>query len=75
MSEKEKIIRLLERVPEYKMKYLLAYTEGLVADEEEDNAFCAALLEQHLNDPDPEKDELVSLEEAAKICGVDLNDL
>ena len=32
MSNKEKVIALLDSVPEYKMGYLLAYVQGLTAD-------------------------------------------
>ena len=34
VSNKEKVIALLDSVPEYKMGYLLAYVQGLTADEE-----------------------------------------
>lgn len=34
MSNKEKIIQLLENVPDYKMGYVLAYVQGITADEE-----------------------------------------
>lgn len=35
MSNKEKVIALLDSVPEYKMGYLLAYLQGLTADEDD----------------------------------------
>lgn len=34
MSTREKIIALLDGVPEYKMGYILAYVQGLTADED-----------------------------------------
>ncbi len=34
MSDKEKIIQLLENVPDYKMGYVLVYLQGITADEE-----------------------------------------
>ena len=40
MSIREKIIALLNGVPEYKMGYILAYVQGLTADEDADGAFC-----------------------------------
>lgn len=73
MSEKEKLIQLLDRVPDYKMGYILAYAQGVIADEEADDAFCAEMLKRYREDPDPEKEETVSLEEAARLCGVDLD--
>lgn len=53
MSNKEKVIALLDVVPEYKIGYVLAYLQGLTADEEaEDDAFCEELRQQYENDPD-----------------------
>ena len=37
MSNREKIISLLDNVPEYKLGYVLAYVQGLTADESEDD--------------------------------------
>ena len=37
MSIREKIIALLNGVPEYKMGYILAYVQGLTADEDADD--------------------------------------
>ena len=34
MSNKERVIALLDSVPDYKMGYVLAYVQGLTADEE-----------------------------------------
>lgn len=34
MSTKEMIISLLDKVPEYKIGYVLAYVQGIAADEE-----------------------------------------
>ena len=51
MSIREKIIALLNGVPEYKMGYILAYVQGLTADEDADDAFCQQLYERYQNDP------------------------
>ena len=67
MSNKEKIIELLNSVPDYKMGYVLAYVQGITADEEADDLFCEKLYQDYLNDPDPEKDEGITLEELAKV--------
>lgn len=40
MSSKEQIISLLDKIPDYKMGYVLAYVQGITADEEMDNIFC-----------------------------------
>ena len=68
MSNKERCIQLLDRVPDYKIGYALAYLQGLVADEEADDAFCARMLENYENDP--EKDEVYSLEECKREWGL-----
>ena len=34
MSNKDKIVQLLDSVPDYKMGYILAYVQGITADEE-----------------------------------------
>lgn len=75
MNDREKIRRLLETVPEYKLGYIIAYIQGLNAEEEADDAFCEKLYQDYLNSDDPDKDEFVSLEEAARACGVDLDEL
>ena len=36
MSKKEKIVQLLDWVPEYKLGYILAYMQGLTACEDND---------------------------------------
>lgn len=36
MSNKERAIELLDKVPDYKMGYVLAYIQGITADEEAD---------------------------------------
>ena len=43
MSEKELAIRLLENVPAYKLGYVIAYLQGITADEAMDDAFCENL--------------------------------
>ena len=57
MSEKEKAIKLLDTVPPYKLGYVIAYIQGITADEDADDLFCQKLADDYLNDPDPEKDE------------------
>lgn len=57
MSNREKVIALLDSVPDYKMGYVLAYVQGITADEEADDIFCQRMWESYENDPDPEKDE------------------
>ncbi len=70
MSDKEKIIQLLDHIPGYKMGYVLAYVQGITADEEADDAFCQKMLEEYANDIDPEKDKEYTLEECKKEWGI-----
>ena len=71
MSERERAVQMVNDIPEYKLGYVLAYLQGLMADEAEDDAFCERLYQDYLNDPD--KGDFISIEEAAKMCGVDIN--
>ncbi len=71
MSNRERAIELLNQVPEYKLGYVLAYIQGITADEEADDAFCERMYQNYLNDPDPEKDKTYSLEECKKEWGID----
>ena len=68
MSEKEMALHLLERVPEYKLGYVIAYLQGITADEAADDAFCAKLIREY--EADPDKGQFVSMEEMMKQCGV-----
>lgn len=54
MSDKEKVIQLLDKVPDYKIGYVLAYVQGITADEEADDKICDILLQDYLNDKDPD---------------------
>lgn len=74
MSNRERIISLLDDVPEYKMGYVLAFIEGLIADEETDDIFCERLAEQWENDASPDKHDFITLEEFAKEVGINLNE-
>ena len=62
MSNKERAIQLLDSVPDYKMGYVLAYIQGITADEEADDIFCQKMVEDYKNAPEEEKED-VPLEE------------
>ncbi len=72
MSNKEQIIKLLDNVPDYKMGYVLAYLQGLTADEEADDLFCEKMMEDYNNDTSSDKAEGISIEDFAKELGVNL---
>ncbi len=73
MSEKERAAALLDMVPEYKLGYVIAYLQGITADEAEDDAYCAGLYRDYLNDP--ERGDTVSFADALKECGVSPDEL
>ena len=54
MSTREQMELLADKLPEYKLAYVVAYMQGLLmadADESADDAYCAKLLEDYQNDP------------------------
>ena len=63
-------MELISTVPDYKIGYVLAYLQGLTADEAEDDAFCEKLYQAY--EADPDKGEYISLEELASDLGVAL---
>lgn len=70
MSNRERVINLLDSVPDYKMGYVLAYVQGITADEEADDLFCERMVENYENDIDPEKDTTYTLDECKKEWGL-----
>lgn len=72
MSNRERVISLLDSVPDYKMGYVLAFVQGLTIDEEADDAFCADMLKEYMEDPDPHKHDTISIEDLAAELGVKL---
>ena len=68
MSEREQAKQIIDQLPEYKIGYVLAYIQGLTADEDEDDAFCRQLYERYQNDP--EKDESYTLEQCKREWGL-----
>ena len=66
MSNKYRIIEVLDCIPDYKIGYVLAYVQGIAADEEADDIFCQRMIENYENDPNLEKDKTYTLEECMK---------
>lgn len=71
MSNKEQILQLLDKVPEYKLGYVLAYIQGIAIDEESDDRYCEDMYKEYLQDEDPDKDTEYSLEECKKEWGIE----
>ena len=70
LSEEERAIHLLDKVPEYKMGYVLAYIQGITADEDADDRFCEKMIQDYNNSPDEDKEDM-TLEECKKEWGLD----
>ena len=70
MSNREKAMALLENVPDYKMAFVVAYLQGLTADEEADDLYCQTLAERYRNVPDPDKHTEYSLEHCKREWGL-----
>jgi hypothetical protein len=71
MSSRDFAIELINQMPEYKVGYAIAYLQGLTADDLADDLYCADLLTAYQDSTD--KGDFVSLDEALKMCGVDIN--
>lgn len=69
MSNRERIIELLDVIPDYKIGYVLAYVQGVAADEEADDIFCQRMVENYENAPDEDK-EGIPFEECMKEWGL-----
>ncbi len=73
MSEREQAKQIIDQLPEYKIGNLLLFLKGIQFDDDiEDDLYCQKLYEDYLNDPDPEKDEEIILEELAAREGIKL---
>lgn len=71
MSGREQVIEIVNALPEYKIQYLLAYAQGLYADEEvHDDILCEQMYNEYVNDTDADKDMTYSLEECKKEWGL-----
>ena len=64
MSDREKIVQLLDEVPAYKLGYILAYVQGLTADEDADDAYCEQLY--------PDRGQTLTEDEVCKQLGIAL---
>ena len=73
MSEKEIAMQLINNLPDYKLGYVIAYLQGLTADESADDNFCISLIKNYENSED--KGSFISFDDAVKMCGVDPNEI
>lgn len=63
MSNRDQAISLIDKVPDYKMGYAVAFLQGLVVDEEADELFGQNMVQDYINDPDPNKHDSITMEE------------
>jgi len=72
MSNKERLIQVAGMMPEEQVSAALLMLYGLLHEqaEAEDDAFCIALNDAFLDNPD--KGELIDFEDACKMLGVQL---
>lgn len=75
MSEKEIVSAMLERVPDYKMPYIIGYIQGLIADEALDDLFCLKLAERAEAEAEEDDNELIPESEVRRILGVDSDEV
>lgn len=73
MSEREQAKQIIDNLPDYKIGNILMFLKGVQYDDDiEDDIFCERLAEKYFNDPDPEKERSITIEELAKDLGIDL---
>lgn len=73
MSEREQAKQIIDSLPEYKIGNILLFLKGIQFDDEmEDDLYCEKLVQDYMDNPDPEKTETITLEELAKREGISL---
>jgi len=73
MSEKEYAMNLLDAIPKAMLGHVIAYMQGIMASDAQDDEFCEELIEEYKKDPD--KGQFISFEEMARLSGVDVNEV
>jgi len=72
MSNREACINMINQLPDFKVGYVLAYLQGICADEEADDAFCQSMYQAYQADSSSDKHDTVPLEKLAADLGVSL---
>lgn len=73
MSNKELAKQIIDKLPDYKIKDLLLFLQGMqFSDEIEDDLYCEKLAEDYLDNPDPHKHDAISIEDFAMREGINL---
>ncbi|WP_310602824.1 hypothetical protein [Anaerosporobacter sp.] len=72
MSNKEVAKSIIDKIPDYKIPYIVSFLKGFQLDDEiEDDLFCMRMANDYLNDDDPEKHESISFEDLVKELGLE----
>ncbi len=66
MSNKEKVINLIDTIPDEQLGFIVGYLQNL-CEEIEDDLFCEQLYQNYLNSPN--KGEFVPIEDVIKGLG------
>lgn len=73
MSEREQVKLIIDQLPENKIAQILAFLRGVQFDDEiEDDLFCERLYQRYLEDADPQKHDVIALEDLAAREGIAL---
>lgn len=73
MSERELAKQIIDKLPTYKISSLLIFLQGMQFDDEiEDDIYCEELVQEYLDNSDPEKHTGITIEELAKREGIEL---
>jgi len=71
MSNKEVAKQIIDSLPDHKVEKILFFLRGIQFDDNiEDDLFCESLLQDYLQDSDPDKHNAISLEDFAKQEGI-----
>ena len=73
MSNRDIILEIINKIPDYKLSYLIPFLRGFQLDDEiEDDLYCEHLYQEYLASDDTDK-ETLSLDDAIKELGVTLD--
>jgi len=73
MSNKKKAKAIIDKIPDYKMQYILTFLQGFQLDDEiEDDLFCRRMVNDYINDDSADKDDSISIEQLAQELEINL---
>lgn len=78
MSTKEQIYNIIDSFSDEQLTQIytmIVSVKKMLDNEVADDMFCRSLYNDYLNDPDPDKDEMVPLNKLADELGIELDDV